>query len=529
MRFALKRLTPAMVTLTLAACGGGGSGGTPAPPPVPTLPVQLTSSGATAPLIEGATETDLTITASYTGTSNKAIVPAFQFDTAVFTQQGGIDSSTPGAYVLRLRTKPNLAAASYTGQIGFQLCQENPCSTIYPGSSQNAAYAVKVALSDWGTFQRNNAHNAYLHVTLDPAKFTKAWTWSRPPGDSEPVGGINTIATGKGMIYITKDIYFGQADLFALKESDGSQVWHYASGSLASEGPPAYANGAVYFANTASSQGSRVTAIDAAAGTFKFHMPFSAQWPAYLAPTIQGDSVVNTSGQVSNYSAIDGKLTWSAAPGAYDVTTAAVDTNYVYQYGTASGGRLSVLDRLTGTSVATIQDPFFPGSSGYSEFSAAMLGSSGNVIAFSGGGFSGRASSNSEQYESRVLVNYDVKKKAVAWRTEGTYKTHPALGNGVIYAASNTQLDAISEVDGKVQWSWKLPATDTGFHRNILVTDNLVFVSTNTTVYAIDLKTHLPVWQYAAAGNLAISGGGILYITTGATESDGKLVAIKLM
>ncbi|OEZ56721.1 outer membrane biogenesis protein BamB [Duganella sp. HH105] len=526
MRASLKRLTPAIATLALAACGGGG---TPAVPPVPTLLVQLTSSGGTAPLIEGATETDLTITASYTGTSSKAIVPVFQFDAAVFAQQGNIDSTTPGTYVLRLRTKPNLAASNYTGQVGFQLCQENPCATIYPGSSQNASYAVKVALSDWGTFQRNNAHNAYVHVTLDPSKFAKAWTWSRPPGDSEPVGGINTVATGKGMVYITKDIYFGQADLFALKESDGSQVWHYASGNLASEGPPAYANGTVYFSSTASSQGSRVTAVDAAAGTFKFSMPFSAQWPAYLAPTIQGDSVLNTSGQVSSYSAIDGKLNWSVAPGAYDVTTPAADANYVYQYGTAAQGNLSVLDRLTGATVATIKDPFFPGSSGYSEFSAAMLGSSGNVIAFSGGGFSGRAASNSEQYESRVLVNYDVKKKAVAWRTEGTYKTHPALGNGVIYAASATQLDAISETDGKVQWSWKLPATDTGFHRNVVVTDNLVFVSSDTTVYAIDLKTHLPVWQYAAAGNLAISGGGILYITTGATGSDGKLVAIKLM
>jgi outer membrane protein assembly factor BamB len=158
-----------------------------------------------------------------------------------------------------------------------------------------------------------------------------------------------------------------------------------------------------------------------------------------------------------------------------------------------------------------------------------MLGSGQNVIAFSGGGFSGRASSNSEQYESRVLVNYDVNKKAVAWRTQGVYLTHPALGNGVIYAASSTQLDAISELDGKVQWSWPLPAGDTGFHRNVVVTDNLIFVSTDTAVHAIDLKTRQSVWKYPAPGNVAISGGGILYISTGARESNGKLVAVKLM
>lgn len=180
------------------------------------------------------------------------------------------------------------------------------------------------------------------------------------------------------------------------------------------------------------------------------------------------------------------------------------------QYGSAGSGKLSVFDRITGATVAT-------------------LGSGHHVIAFSGGGFSGFAASNSEQYELRVLVNYDVEKKAVAWRTAGAYRTHPALGNGVIYAATATQFDAIGETDGKVLWSWALPATDTGFHHNVVVTDSLVFVSGDNAVDAIDLKTHLPVWQYPKGGNLAISGGGILYITVGSRSSTGELVAIKLM
>ena len=85
------------------------------------------------------------------------------------------------------------------------------------------------------------------------------------------------------------------------------------------------------------------------------------------------------------------------------------------------------------------------------------------------------------------------------------------------------------ERDGRVLWSWALPAGDTGFHHNVVLTDNLVFVSTDRAVYALDLKTHAPVWQYAQGGSLAISGGGILYITTGVHASDGRLVAVKLM
>ena len=520
-----KRCTAAL-SITLAACGGGG--GAPAPV-TPTLSVQLALTDAAPQMVDGGAGADLTVTASYTGSSSLAIVPVFQFDQAQFAQQGAIDASVPGKFVLRLRSMPGLAVGSYPGQVSVKLCQDSACAAIYPGSSQGTSYTLKVALADWGTFQRNSAHNAYLHITLDPARFSKLWTWTRPAGDPEPVGGINTVATGNGMVYVSKDIYSGQADIFALRESDGSQAWHYEAGPMSSEGPPAFANGTVYFAKTTNSEASGIVALDAATGHYKFNMPYTSQWTAYLAPTIIGNSVLHTYSSVSNYSTLDGTLLWNAPAAAYDVTTPAADADYVYQYGTANGGTLSVFNRITGNTVATINDPFFPGSSGYSEFAAPMLGSAHNVIAFSGGGFSGFAASNSEQYEQRVLVNYDVDKKAVAWRTAGSYLTHPALGNGVVYAAKPKQLDAISETDGHVAWSWSLPSTDDSFHRNVLVTDNLVFVSSERAVYAIDLKTHQAVWQYPKGGNLAISGGGVLYITVGARQSTGELVAIKVL
>lgn len=72
------------------------------------------------------------------------------------------------------------------------------------------------------------------------------------------------------------------------------------------------------------------------------------------------------------------------------------------------------------------------------------------------------------------------------------------------------------------------PASDTSFHRNILVTHNLVFVSTDQHIYAIDLSTHQAVWNIPKSGTLALSRNGVLLITTGATISDGNLVAIKL-
>jgi len=127
-------------------------------------------------------------------------------------------------------------------------------------------------------------------------------------------------------------------------------------------------------------------------------------------------------------------------------------------------------------------------------------------------------------------VSYNISAKTIAWRSANAYLTHPAIANGVIYAARNSPatLDAMSEADGHILWSWTPPAGNTSFHRNTVVTNNLVFVSTDANVYAIDLNTHQAVWQYAKPGMLAISGSSILYIATGATISDGNLVAIKL-
>lgn len=300
---------------------------------------------------------------------------------------------------------------------------------------------------------------------------------------------------------------------------------------MASEGPAAVSNGSVLVPTTDPGAHCVVWALNATLGTYQFSMPSACQWSAFFAPTALGGSVLQTSqaGLTYSYSIFSGGQQWAVPAGAYDQTTPAADAQYSYQYG-VNPPALNVFDRMTGAAVVSIADPFAPAASGYSMFSAPMLGASGDAIVFSGAGFSGSGWSSSEQYGSRPIVSYNIAGKAIAWRSANAYLTHPAIANGVIYAARNAPatLDALSEVDGHVLWSWTPPAGNTAFHRNTVVTNNLVFVSTDTNVYAIDLTTHQAVWQYAKPGMLAISASSILYIATGATLSDGGLVAIKL-
>lgn len=93
-----------------------------------------------------------------------------------------------------------------------------------------------------------------------------------------------------------------------------------------------------------------------------------------------------------------------------------------------------------------------------------------------------------------------------------------------LYAVNNDplRLEARSEADGSLLWSW--PAAASGgvaFKSEVLLTNNMAFVSTNLSTYAVDLATHKAVWSYPASGNLALSSDGVLYL-----EGTNTLTAI---
>lgn len=192
---------------------------------------------------------------------------------------------------------------------------------------------------------------------------------------------------------------------------------------------------------------------------------------------------------------------------------------------TINGRALFLIDRVTGTTSATITDPF--GSNPDEDYHGApMIGGRNNVFTFAGG-----ASSNVEQYEQRVFSSFNINTKSYEWSTSYAYLTAPAVANGLIYAARNSpmSLDAIDEATGKVLWGWAPSGNgDASFHRNIVVTRNILFLSTDKAVYALDLATKMPVWSNPTPGMLAISADRTLYIATGARESTGRLVAVKL-
>lgn len=432
-----------------------------------------------------------------------------------------------------VRVADNLPEGMHTGYVELKACEDQACANVVARGTLYVPFDVivedpaKITLGEWETFQRDAGHTGYVPATFHPRSFHYKWEWRRQ--SSGVLGFINPVATAPGMVFVSDDEYFGSPALRALRESDGSVAWQQVFEDYPALNPPAAANGKVYVATTGHQQ-TFLWAFNANTGAPVFQNNFSSQWAHVLAPTVRDGRVFTNGGYygggVYAYHDTTGDLQWSMFGGDDDMTTPAVDQSRAYYY---TGTALVSYDTATGLQLSSTPDPYSP-QQGYSHHGAPMLGGPDSVTTFSGGAFSGRASSSVEQYDNRPLVNFSVTGNTARWRTTRLYKTQPATAKGVIYAGSNAPkaFDAIDEATGQVLWSWVPPPSDTAFHRNIVVTDNLAFVSTNRAVYAIDLKTREPVWSYPVPGMLAISGGGTLYIVEGAREPTGRLIAIAL-
>lgn len=386
------------------------------------------------------------------------------------------------------------------------------------------------SLPEWETFQGNSAHTGYVPVSLDVNKFTERWQMDIP--DREPDLYLNPAVTGKGLVYVSDDGYFDNQSLYALRESDGSIAWRYDFGAVSQLNQPAYNRGKV-FVTTSGHDDTFLWIFDAVSGELLAKTPFATQWPRYLAPTVLNNVVYTNTGyyggQTSAFSALDGRLLWeSTAYGDNDMFTPAVDGLYVYHY---SGTALNVLSVADGSLVKTIDDVATGPYDRYSHIGSTVLGSLNNVVSFSGDDFSGLASSSAGGYNARPLSSYDLAANTVAWISTSEYKTHPALVDGLVFAGSESplRLEALDEASGNVVWTWvPQDAGITGFHRNVVATKNLVFISSNKAVHAISRLTHEEVWSYPRPGTLSISPGKVLYIAGGFRVSDGSLTAISL-
>lgn len=421
-----------------------------------------------------------------------------------------------------------------TGTITVRACSDVQCTKPYANASQTLAYTVTITPAlDWETMQGNAAHTGYVPVTLDASRFAKAWEWQRPGVTaSGATGSIFPVVTSAGLVYVTANGIGSSAPaLFAINEADGLVKWvrPFTLGSVAaSMNPPAVSQGTVYVPTTGHAD-TFLWSFDATDGTPRTKSSFLAQWSQILAPTVKGGvAYVNSgyyTGVVYAFEGTSGLKKWEASAGTDGMNTPSLDdANRLYSH---NGDTLAILDAQSGKLLGSIGAD--PRGSTFDYEGAPLVGAENSVTALIGKPW--------DDPDVRKLQNYDTGAGSVRWTSTKTYRRYPAVAKGVIYATSNTpkSFDAIDEKTGQVLWSWSPGSTDSAFIHNVVVTDNLAFVSTTRAIYAIDLVQQKPVWQAITPGHVVISGGRTILVMTGVLDdfgwplggSDGRLLAYR--
>jgi hypothetical protein len=490
-------------------------------------------AGYPAELVLSAKQTVPFVGISYTKLTADADVidPAF---TLVPTSDGGVS--------IKVKTSATAKPGNYAGNITINVCADPNCASPLAGSPFKLPYAVEViaptggvqsfssgalaplaGASDWETFQSNAAHTGYVPVTLDSSAFKARWKLQAPSTAGVQIQ-FSDIATGGGRIYTSNGSFFNPngTSITAYSEADGSKVWtqSYAALRTAGTNPPAYSNGRVYTV-AGSQESTAMYSYDGATGTQLFKTAMSSQWEHYLAPTVFNGNVYSDGGSYGglySFSATSGAQNYFTQLDQYDGWTPSFDGKNLYTY---MAGFLKIHDPLTGKVLTTIADPLYSWN-GYTTACAPVIGGGGIVYA-----------GNLSNSLSNGIVAFDTIKGSVRWSAAGGFSGNPAYADGYLFTLNNNtaSLEVRREGDGVIDWVWNAPATTSGtttgpqavFASDVLLTKNLVFVSTKNSTVAIDRASHAAVWSYKASGKLALSANGILYI-----KSDSAIVAISL-
>lgn len=526
--------------LLVSCSGGGGSGSSPSPTPVPSptptptpTPVSLSlfSSSGLFVVPEGQGALDFSITANIQGDIDGAEVLDVDFDKNLLQLPLGIQDLGAGEFRLDFQLIDGLKFKFGTtkGEIDFRVCEDNTCNVIVAETETKFSYTIESPFADWTGVQRNASHNGYVAATLDPSKFTQAWKRSLPDERD-----FTTLASGAGRLFLTEVVrrdppYFSKQPLriFALDAETGQTDWEVVPGAESKgQTSPAFGSGKVLVKAGLPGRGV-ILMIDPETGDWEFKEAsfntdeiFFYGLTAYeddvfdflwnLAGTVDSISITN---RVLNYSRSLGNGSWTGRGQA----VAATDKS-VFAF---SASRFSQIDRLSGTIIRQVEIPNMPYRT--SDFASAIIAvNDEEIISYAGTGDS-LVHFDPERIYPRPIVRVNFSTGSIEWRTQGQYATRLAYANEVIYAAGpeNDRMDAIDATSGDVIWSWPLPAQANSFHCNMIVTDNLAFLSTDEGVYAIDLATRKQVWKHDAPGCISVAAKDKLVIQEGVLPLSG--------
>jgi len=466
--------------------------------------------------------TSFNVTANFKPGSTVCTYSYASDDTGVLVSRykppGLVMGSCMSAFNFEMQIAPGLGLNNYSGSVKLHFCHDSACTSEMLGSPVSVPYTIKIlsannptslsrwsGISDWGNFQGNTAHNGYVPVTLDKSRFIERWHQTISSCVNTTCA-FSPAVIANGLVYVQ---LFGDAKLFAFYETDGKLKWQVNARDTESNFTtlPQANDSSVYIAMENSAATNYLYGLRNTDGSTAYQSPLTYV-PDGLnnAMVLSNDAlyILLQNGVITQMDSITGMVGWNTWWSLQlFMSMPAIDSNYAYTYSTDVTGAnktgLWVVNITDGKPVYLIADPINPYTNS-GQTGTPVITSHQSVI----------------QIRQGALGNFDLNARNIKWSVSGSYEPKYAVDSDVIYAFHQTRarLEARRISDGALLWSWMPEPNDGEFEGgNIIVTDNMVLLSTNKVVHAIDKNSHTTVWKYFHSGNLALSANGILYIS----------------
>jgi outer membrane protein assembly factor BamB len=371
--------------------------------------------------------------------------------------------------------------------------------------TMQSAFAVDIKTTPWPMYQQNSSHTGYLPVMLDPTNFK--FDWKKKLGrDDEPGSwdpNISSAIVADKNVYVAHHGYISGAlnndTIQSFSITDGKEIWMQLYREKINAvptyvGQPSIDNNTLY-----TQQGGTYTipsglyAFNANTGREIFHTKIDSPLFNFLSPPFDENNIyINGSmfGGIYSIEKNHGDINWFSSLPLQLVlnATPSVNDKYVVYY---VNGKLYILDKNSGSLITTFSDPYnqFPADS--TGFAPVLSGNNALILT------------------SGYLYNFDIKDQHIVWADGKGFAGQFSIDEKNIYAANNGNLLCIDQSTGKIIWSWN--KTNETVKGQLIVTNNLVFVSTEKFIYAISKTTHQTVWSYRTNGSLSL-GMGHLYV-----------------
>lgn len=406
---------------------------------------------------------------------------------------------------------PSVATVDGSGQVSAAGAGTATITATVEGHAASFSIVVIPGLvvdwshaTDWTTFQGDASHAGFIAATMNPRRFHELW--STIPFAHQP---LRAAAVADSTVVVTSAAGSDASRVALFDLATGTPRWHYDPGAVTSVSPPTYVGGTVFVA-TNGPDSLRLWSFAGSSGVIRFRKAFDPA-AAYVAPLLIGQSVYATSDSgLYAFDAASGAKRWftstaAAQTGAMLGLAARGGSLYVWQ-GVGTGGVTAV--DTTGVVAYAIPDPGTNADYYTASTQFPVLGGANDLLVTNGG----------------RLLSFDLVGRTIAWQVAGNFGLTPAVAGGVIFAENSGRVEARSESDGSLLWTFTPPDGEPVAFPCV-VSNNLLFASTGTTTYAVDLASHASVWQHQPGGALAVSARGVLVISS---PSDGGLTAIAL-